>query len=678
MGADSVYSLRSCKGLAGALLISRFGQVLLDLAASNMSFSHQRAMLCLTVAGLLAGVSGCQDTARKPIQAHVIQIAPPPPVEPESPLPIDTRVLLNVQIAPFAPNGIDWLAAQCTAAFEAGELDFRAGHLGSAREEFDQALDQLLSSGFDIEADARLSGLYRKIVESVHTDELQAFRQGDGFQEQQSTPAPIDEIANDAIPEIDTADPNLLKTVQGEVNSVAHDLPLTVNDQVLSFLNYFKTPKGSAIVETGLRRAGRYRDMVERVLQEEGMPLDLMYLAQAESAFQPQAVSKAGARGMWQFMSFAGRKYGLQKSWWIDERQDPEKATRAAARDLRDLYDQFGDWYLAMAAYNSGAGAVQHAIEKTGYADFWELHKRNVLPKETRNYVPIILALTVISKDPGRYGVHFEPEPAIKADAIKPGQPIDLRLAAETIDTDIDTLRALNPQLLRLVTPNDPEFVLRIPEGSAERFFAEIAAIPPEKWVSWRQHKVEQGETLSGVAKQFHVLPSEIAEVNDLPANAPLEEGQKLIIPAAERAGSDTGKLLRYRVRRTDTIASIADEFDVTPAELRKWNHLKSDRISRGVNLKVYPGGLSAAPAKQEARRTANSNSLVAQRETGSEAPVIEARATSVVHHVKSGETLWSIARAYRTTVEAIRNGNAYLFSRPLQVGDTLTILPVH
>ena len=182
--------------------------------------------------------------------------------------------------------------------------------------------------------------------------------------------------------------------------------------------------------------------MVQRVLQEEGMPQDLIYLAQAESAFLPQAVSKAGARGMWQFMSFAGRKYGLQKSWWVDERQDPEKATHAAARDLRDLYDQFGDWYLAMAAYNSGAGTVQHAVERTGYADFWELYKRNALPKETQNYVPIILALTLISKDPGRYGIEFQPEPSLKADAVKPGQPIDLRLVAETIDTDLETLRS--------------------------------------------------------------------------------------------------------------------------------------------------------------------------------------------------------------------------------------------
>jgi membrane-bound lytic murein transglycosylase D len=644
-----------------------------------MSHPDQKSTLGLLFAvGALAGVMGCGDSARNPVQVHPIQITPPAAQEPlpTLPLPLDARRELTPLMS-FAPDGIQWLAAQSQAAFDAGEQDFRAGRLGKAREEFDQALDQLLASGFDIDADPRLGDLYRHIVETVNVDELEAFRDGDGFREQKATPAPIDEIAEVPIPEAENVDPNLRGRAEGEVSSISHDLPLMVNDPVLAYLNYFKTARGSAIVETGLRRAGRYREMVQRVLREEGMPQDLIYLAQAESAFLPQAVSKAGARGMWQFMSFAARKYGLEKTWWVDERQDPEKATHAAARDLRELYSQFGDWYLAMAAYNSGAGTVQHAVERTGYADFWELYRRNVLPKETKNYVPIILALTLISKDPARYGIEFEPEPPVKADAVKPGQPIDLRLVAETIDTDLETLRALNPQLLRLVTPADPEFVLQLPEGTAERFFAEIAAIPAEKWVSWRRHKVEQGETLSAVAKRYHVLPSEIAQANDLPVGTPLEEGQKLIIPAAAHSEAAAGKLIRYRVRRSDTVASIADEFDVSVAELRKWNGLRSNHVSKGVRLKIYPGGMNPSP-QAAPRGTSTMAVAAAPHAVSSASPVIEARTSAVVHHVKAGETLWSIARAYQTTVEAIQSGNRYLFSRPLQVGDTLTILPSH
>ncbi|MGD0906183.1 MAG: LysM peptidoglycan-binding domain-containing protein [Candidatus Acidiferrales bacterium] len=647
---------------------------------------HKSVLWLLAAASVITVQAGCEDSTRNPVQVHPIEIAPPVQQGPLTPLPLDVENRSTQPLNLSRPNGTELLAAQSQAAFDAGELDFRAGHLGKAREEFDQALDQLLASGFDVEADPRLNDLYRRIVDTVSQDELQAFRDGDGFQEQKSTPAPIDEIAEEPIPQPEKFDPNLRGRAEGEVTAIAHDLPLTVNDPVLAYLNYFKTPRGSAIVETGLRRAGRYRAMVQRVLQEEGMPQDLIYLAQAESAFLPQAVSKAGARGMWQFMSFAGRKYGLQKSWWVDERQDPEKATHAAARDLRDLYDQFGDWYLAMAAYNSGAGTVQHAVERTGYADFWELYRRNALPKETQNYVPIILALTLISKDPARYGIEFQPEPPQKADTVKPGQPIDLRLVAETIDTDLETLRGLNPELLRLVTPADPEFVLRLPEGTAERFFAEIAAIPPEKWVSWRRHKVEGGETLSSIAKQYRVPAAEVADANDLPVGASLDQGQKLIIPAAARSEAVTGKQIRYRVRRTDTVASIADEFDVTATELRKWNHLKSDHVVRGMALRIYPGGMGPAPAPEgktkepvlEARQIPPQQTVIARRNGTHELPVMEASSSPVVHRVKPGETLWSIARAYRTTVEAIQSGNRYLFSRPLQVGDTLTILSSH
>jgi membrane-bound lytic murein transglycosylase D len=649
-----------------------------------MAIRAQKSGFWLFVAaGVLFGVSGCEDTAKAPVQVRPPQIAVPSQ-EPSLPaLPINAQHKFVKPLVIQSPDGPASLAAQSQAAFDAGEQDFKAGHLGKAREEFDEALDQLLASGLDLDADPRLSALYHHIIDTVSLDELEAFRAGDGFTEQKSTPAPIDEIAEEPIPQPELVDPNLRGRAEGEVSNIAHDVPLTVNDPVLAYLNFFKTVRGNAIVETGLRREGRYREMVRRVLKEEGIPQDLIYLAQAESAFQPQAVSKAGARGMWQFMSFAGRKYGLQKTWWVDERQDPEKATRAAARDLRDLYGQFGDWYLAMAAYNSGAGAVQHAVERTGYADFWELYHRNVLPRETQNYVPIILALTLISKDPGRYGIQFEPEPALKADTVKPGQAIDLRLVAETIDTDLDTLRSLNPELLRLVTPPDPEFILRLPEGTAERFFAEIAAIPPEKWVSWRRHKVEQGETLSSIAKQYRVSPAEVADANELATGTPLEEGQKLIIPAASRSEGSTGKLIRYRVRRTDTMASIADEFDVTTAELRKWNHLRADHVVRGTSLRIYPGGMTPAPApapqRQAKTKEAMPSTLIAQRSGAAKQglPVMEARpASTVVHRVKPGETLWSIARAYQTTAEAIQAGNRYLFSRPLQVGDTLTILP--
>jgi membrane-bound lytic murein transglycosylase D len=622
------------------------------------------------------GLSGCEDSARNPAQIRPPQIAPQPVLEVISPLPLDTRQGGYLpELMTGVPDGVELLLASSQASIEAVELDYRAGNVDKAREELGQAVDQLQISGYNAQNDPQLTPVYHLLVESAQAKEKVAVTDAaptdDASQAQQSTPAPIDEIADMPVPETDTPDPKLLGSAEGEVQAISHDLPLTVNDRVLMYLRYFQTPRGSAIVETGLRRAGRYRDMVQRVLREEGMPEDLIYLAQAESAFQPQAVSKAGARGMWQFMAYSGRKYGLGKNWWVDERQDPVQATRAAARYLRALYDEFGDWYLAMAAYNSGAGTIERAVERTGYADFWELFHRNVLPKETQNYVPIILALTLISKDPARYGIEPQPEPAFQADAIQPGHPVDLRLVAETIDTDLDTLRSLNPQLLRLATPADPNFVLRLPAGTGDRFSAEMGAIPPEKWVSWRRHKVEEGETLNAIAKRYRVTPGAITEANNLEASASLELGQKLIIPAAAPSDATADKMVRYRVRHTGSIASIADEFDVTTAELRKWNHLRSDYVARGMRLRIYSGGMTPLLAKAQESPSA----APARRRNRVNHSSTDARSTSVVHHVKPGETLWSIARAYQTTAEAIRSTNKYLFSRPLEVGDSLTIL---
>ena len=301
-----------------------------------------------------------------------------------------------------------------------------------------------------------------------------ALKEGDGFTEQRSEPAPIDEANEVTFP----VDPAVRAKAEAELRQTHSDLPLVMNDQVASFVNYFSTGKGRGAMEHGLVRAGLYRDMISRVLREEGVPQDLIYLAQAESGFHPLALSRAGARGMWQFMAGRASGYGLQRNWWVDERQDPEKATRAAARHLKDLYNQFGDWYLAMAAYNSGPGTVQRAVERTGYADFWELYRRNVLPAETRNYVPIILAVTIVAKNPAQYGFDQPPETPPAAEVVKVNYAVDLRLVAECIDVSAATLQDLNPSLLRMTTPKDAEFDLRLPAGSGERFRAAIAAIP--------------------------------------------------------------------------------------------------------------------------------------------------------------------------------------------------------
>ncbi len=550
---------------------------------------------------------GCEDAGKKPVQVRVPALKAAPAAPQQAPVELALLPVVNpphrsyVRLLPAVPAGKDYLIQKVKEKFASGEQNFKAGHLEAARKDFDDAVDWMLESGYDPNGDPKLSELFHRVVDAVYAYELQAFRAGDGFSEAPAVPAAIDEVAEMTFP----VDPRLKERAEEAAKNISHDLPLTVNDQVLPFLNFFQTPRGRVIVETGLRRAGRYREMISRVLQEEGLPQDLIYLAQAESAFQPLALSRAGARGIWQFVAYRGQEYGLRHTWWIDERQDPEKATHAAAQHLRDLYKLYGDWYLAMAAYNCGPGNVQKGIERTGYADFWELYKRNVLPRETKNYVPIIIALTLIAKDAAHYNIQAEPEAPVPTDVVKPGRAIDLRLVAETIDADVETLRSLNPSLLRLATPDDPSFELHLPQGTAQKFSAEIADIPPDKWVSWRRHRVETGETLTSIAKKYHVTPMAVADANSLERNAALEAGEKLIIPATQPQSETKRRLISYHVRRGDTFLGIADRFSVSADDLRKWNRLSSNRVRRGMVLRIYT--LGGAPETSPARARSKS-----------------------------------------------------------------------
>ena len=588
--------------------------------------------IVITATGL-----GCEDAAKKPVQAHVPGTPVPGSQTAQStkpaPAPTKTAQQAPAVLAPLSlidpkrpqpksllppvPDGKAYLVLKVQEKFASGEKNFKAGHLEAARRDFDDAVDWMLESGYDPESDAALSALFHHVVDTVYAYELQAFRGGEGFTEAAAVPAPIDEVAAVAVP----ADPRLKERAEEAAKNVSHDLPLIVNDEVLMFLNFFQTPKGRDIVENGLRRSGKYRDMISRVLREEGLPQDLIYLAQAESAFQPLALSRAGARGIWQFVAYRGQQYGLRRTWWIDERQDPEKATRAAAQHLRDLYGLFGDWYLAMAAYNCGPGNVQKGIERTGYADFWELYKRNVLPRETKNYVPIIIALTLIAKDAAHYSIQADPEAPVSTDIVKPGRPIDLRLVAETIDVNLETLRLLNPSLLRMATPDDPSFELRLPQGTGEKFSAEIAAIPPDKWVSWRRHRVEPGETLTSIAKKYRVTPVAIAEANNLERSAALEAGVKLTIPAAQPASETKRLLVSYRVRRGDTLAGIADRFNVDSEDVRKWNRLRSNHVSRGMVLRIYTIGEASETYRRNARSRSKHRATVSTPAKASSAP---------------------------------------------------------
>ena len=515
--------------------------------------------------------------AQAPTLAPRPQAAPPP-----APVPV-------VAQAPKPPDPVDKMIEDAEKQYQQGQLDYSAGHLEAAKEGFDQAVNVLLEGPVDARSDERLQNELDKISEGVNQLEVAALQQGDGFTEQKSQPAPIDEANEVTFP----VDPNVKARAEAQLKETRSDLPLIMNDYVASYINFYST-RAHGTVERALVRSGRYRDLITRVLKEEGVPQDLIYLAEAESGFEPLALSRAGARGMWQFMSSRASGYGLQRSWWIDERQDPEKATRAAAHHLKDLYNQFGDWYLAMAAYNSGPGNVQQAVRRTGYADFWELYKRNVLPKETKNYVPIILAFTIMAKNPAQYGLDkIQPALPLETDTVRINYPVDLRLVAECVDSDLNTLTELNPSLLRLTTPKDSIYDLRLPAGTKDKFDEAMAAIPMDKRVAWRYHHVAPGDTLDSIAKHYHASPSAIREINNLQGED-LRADSKIVIPVT--AGKTAGPAqvayshapTRYKVRHGDTVLSVADDFGVPPERLRRWNRLKGDRLAQGKLLVIY------------------------------------------------------------------------------------------
>lgn len=499
-------------------------------------------------------------------------------------------------------DGVSAVIADAHRHFDVGSELYDKGALKDAKLEFDAAIDTLLKSSKTYPRNDRIRREMNELVARVHELELEALRNGDGFTDQADEPAAIDDLSN--VPTFPApVNPKQKEAVEADVLKSMHDLPIEINDRVLSVLNYFQNGRGRNTVSVGLERVGAYRPMIERILKEEGVPIDLVYLAQAESAFLPRATSRAKARGMWQFISSRGKEYGLRQTWWIDERSDPEKSTRAAARHLSDLYEEFNDWYLAMAAYNAGPLRVERALKKTKATSFWELADKRALPKETINYVPTILALTIIGKNPDQYGFKVVPTPAQETERVALEESTDLRVIAEALDLSVDLLRDLNPHVLRWTTPpDDSEFELVLPRGYSEKFAEKVVPMPEKDRILWRYHYVKKGDTLSAIARKYGVSVADLTEANKVKTRTSLRVGQEILVPvsgstskapiataAAYTSSPRTAKSLpsTYRVKRGDTLFSIATKFNVSVNDLKKWNKLTSTRLDIGQKLSL-------------------------------------------------------------------------------------------
>jgi membrane-bound lytic murein transglycosylase D len=623
----------------------------------------------------LAVLAGCAKTVPTPI----VQVEPPSPPAPQ-PLPHIEQQYVEPLVAAIPRrlpkvdfnDPIDIAILEAQLRFERGEQLYKDGFLKQAKQEFDGAVDLVLDTAGTYPKDLRLRHELTDLVTRINAMELLSLRQGDGFTDQKEEHAAIDDLERvETFPAL--IDPKLKEEVEETVSEITHDLPIEINDRVLGFLDYYQNGRGRGAVEVGLQRAGRYQPMIEKILREEGVPLDLIYLCQAESAFEPRAVSRAQAKGMWQFISSRGKEYGLRQTWWIDERSDPEKSTRAAARHLKDLYQEFGDWYLAMAAYNSGPVRVQRALERTGADNFWTLAEKKALPKETINYVPNILALTIIGKNPEKYGFSIQAETPLETERVQVDKATDLRVIAEAIDVPVEDLRGLNSHVLRWTTPpDDTEFQLILPKGYADKFNQQIASLPSSKRVLFREHIVQKGDTVGLIAKKYGTTPSQLVQANNLGKTPVLKVGRSLIIPmsggtpppqlsaaktsgprtAATTASSTAAPTTSYTVRAGDTLGKIAARYHTTVEKLQSLNHLSSTRLAIGKRLIISQPVVTAA---------ANSSPNAAGTK-------------KVIHQVRQGETLDKIATTYKTSVDAILSWNESEDLSVIHPGDRITI----
>jgi len=479
-------------------------------------------------------------------------------------------------------------------------------------------------------------------------------------------PGPDEVVVSSPLDELATADPVLtpeaaeLERMLVEDSQPSYDIPMTLNDKVLAWVEYYSKNHADTF-EPGLIRSGRYLPMIREIFEDEGLPLDLAYMAHVESAYKTNAYSRARARGIFQFIPSTGRNYGLHIDYWIDERSDPEKSARAAAAYLKDLYAEFGDWYLALAAYNAGEGKIRRGLARSGAKNFWALSKTRYIRRETKNYVPAILAATLIAKDPGRYGFVFTPDDAIEYDTIEVEGAVDLRVLAECAGSDVGTLKLLNPALRRQQTSPGRITDVRVPVGKAEITLTALAKVPEDERVLYAHHVIRQGDTLWDISRAYGVSISAIQQANGMGRRTLLKPGRALKIPTSgasassswAAAGAEAGsEPFTYRVARGDTLDRIARRFDTSSRAIAASNGIRvDDTIYVGQRLKVTPGA-----------------------RYGSTSPSRDPVTGEAVHTVRRGDTLWEIARTYRSSVDEICSVNRISPHSTLRPGTKLTV----
>jgi membrane-bound lytic murein transglycosylase D len=516
--------------------------------------------------------------------------------------------------------------------FRKGKLNLEDNKRDQARDEFDKAVDSILESGLDVRASQRLQGFYLELVERIYREEVPLGRppvqanvsalvaqntnagtatqqRSDppqiGFREQRFEPSPLDELSKLVLTddEKNVSPDDVLALEQAKQNV---NFAFTTNPLIQQYINYYQG-RGRSTMESGLRRSGQFMKLARQIFKEEGVPIDITWLGQVESAWKPKAVSWAAASGLWQFVPSTGRQFGLRQTAWIDERNSYEQATRASAKYLKSLAARYnGDWQLAMAAYNTGAGNVDRGISRAGTANFWAIYP--YIAQETRNYVPNILATILIAKNPEKYGFKgIRPESPMAYDVVQVANATSLQLVAEATDTSVDSIRSLNPELRRDVTPRGEAYNVRVPAGKGKQFYALLKRIPTERRDSARVISVVPGEDLQNVANRTGVSLAQLQAMN---SGVDLKSTNKLVVPnsnvrltlyrrkpgTAEPAAS---ALTKIRARKGDTIARIAAARNLDANEVARLNGVTPEvELRAGQEIKL-PATTAAAPSRR-------------------------------------------------------------------------------
>ena len=513
--------------------------------------------------------------------------------------------------------------------FRKGKLNLEDNKREQARDEFDRAVDSILESGMDVRANQRLQVFYLELVERIYREEVplthapsstQLVAQNTqtpataqtskppqiGFRDQTFEPSPLDELSKLVLTpdEQNVSDADVLALEQAKHNV---NFGFTINPLIQQYINFYQG-RGRGTMESGLRKSGQYMKLARQIFAKEGVPVDITWLGQVESAWKPKAMSWAAASGLWQFIPGTGRQYGLRQTAWIDERNSFEQATTASARYLKDLAAHYqGDWELAMAAYNTGAGNVDRAISRAGSRSYWAIYP--YIAQETRNYVPNILAVILIAKNPEKYGFKgIKPDVPMAYDRVQVPTATSLQLIASATDTTVDHIRSLNPELKRDITPRGESYAIRVPGGRSNQLVSVLKRIPGDKRETARVISVAPGEDLQNVASRTGVSVAQLQAMN---TGVDLKSTTKLVVPnsnvkltswkRAQPGVTETpaATLTKVRARKGDTIARIASARNLDANEVARLNGVTADaELKAGQEIRL-PATAGATPSRR-------------------------------------------------------------------------------